>query len=158
MNKELVAYFSASGVTAGVAKRLASAVGADIFDIKPEKPYTDSDLRWTNPLARCNREKIGRKDVPITNTISNIAMYDTLYLGFPIWYYGAPNIIQTFVKQYDLGNTRIALFATSGGSDIGKTEDKLKPFLSPGAEIIGAKVFQPNVTDGELRAWAAGIK
>ncbi len=158
MNKELVAYFSASGVTAGVAKRLASAVGADIFEIKPEKPYTDSDLRWTNPLARCNREKIGRKDVPITNTISNIAMYDTLYLGFPIWYYGAPNIIQTFVKQYDLGNTRIALFATSGGSDIGKTEDKLKPFLSPGAEIIGAKVFQPNVTDGELRAWAAGIK
>lgn len=84
MNKELVAYFSASGVTAGVAKRLASAVGADIFEIKPEKPYTDSDLRWTNPLARCNREKIGRKDVPITDTISNIAMYDTLYLGFPI--------------------------------------------------------------------------
>ena len=143
MNKELVAYFSASGVTAGVAKRLASAVGADIFEIKPEKPYTDSDLRWTNPLARCNREKIGRKDVPITDTISNIAIYDTLYLGFPIWYYGAPKIIQTFLKQYDMGNMKIALFATSGGSDIGKTAEKLKPYLSPGAEIIGAKLFSP---------------
>ena len=158
MNKELVAYFSASGTTAKVAKRLADSIDADLFEIKPKEPYTDADLRWTNPLARCNREKIRRKDVPLEKHIENLALYDTIFLGFPIWYYGAPNIIQTFVKQYDLGNTRIALFATSGGSDIGKTEDKLKPFLSPGAEIIGAKVFQPNVTDGELRAWAAGIK
>lgn len=158
MSKALVAYFSASGITMKVAVRLAAGIWADVFEIKPEKPYTDADLRWTNPIARCNREKIGRKDVPIADTLSNFAIYDILYLGFPIWYYAAPNIIQTFVKQYDLGNTRIALFATSGGSDIGKTADKLKPFLSPGAKIIGAKVLQPNVSDGELRAWAAGIK
>lgn len=157
MSKALVAYFSASGITKKVAVRLAAGIWADVFEINPEKPYTDADLRWTNPIARCNREKIGRKDVPIADTLSNMAIYDILYLGFPIWYYAAPNIIQTFLKQYDMGNMKIALFATSGGSDIGKTAEKLKPYLSPGAEIIGAKLFSPNATEDELRAWAISL-
>lgn len=157
MSKSLVAYFSASGITKKVAVRLAASIGADVFEIKPQKPYTDADLRWTNPLARCNREKIGRKDVPIDDTISNIAKYDTMYLGFPIWYYAAPNIIQTFLKQYDMSNMRIALFATSGGSDIGKTKDKLKLYLSPGAKIIGARLFNPNTAEDELKSWANSL-
>lgn len=154
MNKSIVAYFSASGTTAEVAKRLAAIIHADEFEIKPEKPYSDADLRWTNPLARCNREKFGKKDVPIADKIGNINEYDTIFIGFPIWYYGAPNIINTFVKSYDLSGKKILLFATSGGSDIGKTAAKLKPYLSDGAEITDAKVFPPSVSIGELKAWA----
>ena len=102
----LVAYFSASGVTKKVGDRLAVGIGADIFEINPEVPYSEADLRWTNPLARCNREKIGRKDVPIAKRVKNMEKYDTLFLGFPIWYYGAPNIIMTFLKSYDLSGKR----------------------------------------------------
>ncbi len=149
--KTLVAYFSASGTTAKVAKRLADSLGADLFEIKPKDPYTDADLRWTNPLARCNREKIGRKDVPLEEHIENIALYDTLFLGFPIWYYAAPNIIQTFLKEHDLSGMKIALFATSGGSDINKCAAKLKPYLASDAEIIGAKLFSPNASSNELK-------
>ena len=95
--KSLVAYFSAGGVTAGVARDLADAVGADLFEIKPVKPSTAADIKWTNPLARCNKEKIGKKDVPIADRVADMDAYDMLYIGFPIWYYGAPNIIATFV-------------------------------------------------------------
>ncbi|MBQ1544222.1 MAG: flavodoxin, partial [Clostridia bacterium] len=103
MSKALVAWFSAEyGSTAKVAEKLAAATGADKFEIVPVKPYTKADMNYSNPVARCNREKIGRRDVPIAGTVNNMADYDTVYIGFPIWYYGAPNIIQTFVKQYDL--------------------------------------------------------
>ena len=111
MSKVLVTYFSAEGTTAKVAERLAAAIEADLFEIKPEKPYSEADINWKNPLARCNREKIGKKDVPIVGSVENFADYDTVLIGFPIWYYGAPNIIQTFVKQYDFSGKRIGLFA-----------------------------------------------
>ena len=84
--KKLVAYFSAEGTTSGFAKALAEQTGADLFEIKPEVPYSAADLKWTNPLARCNREKIGKKDVPVQGTVSGFDQYDTVYLGFPIWY------------------------------------------------------------------------
>ena len=116
--KALVAYFSASGVTKKVAERLAAAVGADIFEITPETPYTAADIRWTNPFARCNKEKMGKKDVPVSGRVENMADYDLVYLGFPIWYSGAPNVVLTFLKGYDLSGKKIALFATSGGSGI----------------------------------------
>ena len=152
--KTLITYFSASGTTAGVAEKLAKAIGADLFEIKPEKPYTTAELRWTNPLARCNREKMGKKDVPIDGKVENMAEYDRILIGFPIWYYGAPNIIQTFVKGYDFTGKEIALFATSGGSDVGKTAEKLKPFIQGDAKIIGAKLFHPKASEEELKAWA----
>lgn len=154
MKNTIVTYFSASGTTASVAKKLAESIDADLFEIKPEKPYTEADLKWTNPLARCNREKIGRKDVPIAGTIENLNEYDTVFIGFPIWYYGAPNIINTFVKDYDFKGKKVVLFATSGGSDIGKTAAKLKPYLNDGSEITDAKLFSPSVSAGELKAWA----
>ena len=126
--KTLVAYFSAEfGATAKVAKELAAAVGADLFEITPEKPYTPADLRWTNPLARCNREHLAGKDVPVAGTVENFDQYDTVLLGFPIWYGYAPIVVSTFCKQYDWSGKRIYAFATSGGSGIGRTAEKLQP-------------------------------
>ena len=102
MMKSLVAYFSAeAGTTRKVAEDLAGMVDADLWEIKPMTPYTPADLKWTNPLARCNREKIGKKDVPIEGTVENWDSYTIVYLGFPIWYFGAPNVIQSFCKGYD---------------------------------------------------------
>ena len=157
MSKALVAYFSAGGTTAEVAKRLAQAVQADLFEIKPQTAYTDADLKWTNPLARCNREKLGKKDVPIAGTVENMAAYDVIFLGFPIWYYGAPNIIQTFVGSYDLTGKKLALFATSGGSDMGKTAEKLKPHCKGSPEIAAAKLFSPAADLTALAEWAGSV-
>lgn len=153
MSKVLVTYFSAEGTTAKVAERLAAAIEADLFEIKPEKPYSEADINWKNPLARCNREKIGKKDVPIVGSVENFADYDTVLIGFPIWYYGAPNIIQTFVKQYDFSGRKIGLFATSGGSDIGKTASKLMPFFDGKGEIVDSKLFKPTASEMELKLW-----
>lgn len=107
--KTLTAYFSASGYTASLAKRVAQAAESDLFEIKPVKPYTDADLKWTNPLARCNKEKIGKKDVPIADKVENFDEYDMVLIGFPVWYYAAPNIIETFVKSYDFSGKKVAL-------------------------------------------------
>ncbi len=157
MSKKLVAYFSASGVTAKLAKTLAEAVDGELFEIVPETPYTAADVNWKNPLSRCNKEKVGKKDVPIKNKLENMDSFDTIFIGFPIWYWAAPNIINTFVKQYDLSGKKIVLFATSGGSDIGKTADKLKPYLSEGAEIIGAKVLNGDQSVDALKKWAESL-
>ena len=154
MSKKLVAYFSASGVTARLAKNLAEAIGADLFEIKPVEPYSEADLNWKNPLARCNKEKIGKKDVPVSGIVENMDEYDTVYLGFPIWYWAAPNVVNTFVKQYDFSHKKVVLFATSGGSDIGKTAEKLQPSLGNEAEIVDAKVMNENLGIEGLKAWA----
>ncbi len=139
--KTLVAYFSAEGTTAFLAKQLADRVGADMFEIQPVEPYTAADIRWTNPVARCNREKIGRKDVPVVGTVADWASYDKVYLGFPIWYYGAPNVVNTFCKGYDWAGKQVVLFATSGGSGIGRTAEKLQPSLVNG-HIVAARVVR----------------
>ena len=143
--KTLVAYFSAEGTTAAVAKELAEKLGADIFEIRPVEPYSAADIKWTNPLARCNREKIGKKDVPVAGTVADWESYDRVYLGFPIWYYGAPNVVNTFCKGYDWQGKRVALFATSGGSGIGRTVEKLRPYVA-GGEIVKAEVIRGGKT------------
>ena len=139
--KTLVAFFSASGTTAKLAKTFAEKIGADIFEIVPEKPYSKSDLIWLNPLARCNREKFGKKEVPVSNKISNFEEYEKIFLGFPIWYGSAPNIINTFCKAYDWSNKKIYAFATSITSGIGKTAEKLKPYVN-GASFVEAKLIK----------------
>ena len=154
MSKKLVAYFSASGVTAKLAKKLAETIDADLFEIKPVEPYSEADQNWKNPLARCNKEKIGKKDVPVSGIVENMDEYDTVYLGFPIWYWAAPNVVNTFVKQYDFSHKQVVLFATSGGSDMGKTAEKLQPFLGSEAEIVDAKVMNENPSLEALKAWA----
>ena len=139
--KTLVAYFSAQGTTAALARELAAKTGADLFEIVPREPYSAADITWTNPLARCNREKIGKKDVPVAGTVVDWESYDRVYLGFPIWYYGAPNVVNTFCKGYDWQGKEAVLFATSGGSDIGRTAEKLQPYM-PGAKILKARVLK----------------
>ena len=158
MSKQLVTYFSASGITAKVAEKLAATTQADLFEIKPVEPYTEKDLKWTNPLARCNKEKIGRKDVPISGKIENMEDYDVIFVGFPIWYYSAPNIIVTFLKSYDFTGKKIALFATSGGSDIAKTPDRIKPLVPGVVNIVASKLFQPDASEEELRKWAESVQ
>ena len=148
--KTLVAYFSAQGTTAALARELAAKTGADLFEIVPREPYSAADITWTNPLARCNREKIGKKDVPVAGTVVDWESYDRVYLGFPIWYYGAPNVVNTFCKGYDWQGKRVALFATSGGSGIGRTVEKLQPYVA-GGEIVKAEVIRDGKTLDDIR-------
>ena len=148
----LVAFFSAeSGRTASVAKTLASAIDADLFEIRPEKPYTSSDLNYMNPLARCNREHITKKAVPTTGEVEGFEQYDTVLIGFPIWYGCAPNVVNSFCKAYDFTGKKVAAFATSGGSGIGKTAEKLKPYVN-GADVIDAKLFSGSDAES-LKSW-----
>ena len=151
--KTLVAYFSAEGTTAALARVLAERIGADLFEIKPVTPYTQADIRWTNPLARCNREKFGKKDVPVAGRIANFDDYDTVLIGFPIWYGGAPNVVNTFCSGYNWFGKKIAAFATSGGSGIGKTAERLRLYLN-GGDLLGAKLVH---SGAELADWAKEI-
>ena len=153
--KTLVAYFSASGYTASLAKRVAEAAGGDLFRIEPEVPYTDADLKWTNPVARCNKEKIGKKDVPIKGKADNFGDYELVMIGFPVWYFTAPNIISTFVKSYDFTGKKVALFATSGGSDVTKAPGTLQPLMK--GEIIGAKRFEADADRATIISWMRQI-
>ncbi len=138
--KTLVAFFSAeAGRTKRVAEELVKKLEADIFEIVPEKPYTKADLSYMNPLARCNREKFGKKDVPVYGRVENFPDYDTVYIGFPIWYGAAPNVVNTFCSAYDWTGKKVHVFATSGGSGIGKTAEKLAPYLK-GVESVDAKL------------------
>ena len=155
MSKVLVTYFSVSGTTETVAKALAESVDADLFEIVPERPYSSGDVNWMNPLSRCNKEKIGKKDVPVAGRVENMTDYDVLFVGFPIWYGCAPNVVNTFLKGYDLTGKKIAAFATSGGSGIGKTAEKLRPY-TPGADVVDAVLFS-GADPGELKNWAERI-
>ena len=135
----LIAYFSAEGTTAKVAKELSESTGADIFEIVPRKPYTKADISYMNPLARCNREQMGGKDVPVAGRREDFERYDTVYIGFPIWYGQAPRVVHTFGQGYDWTGKTVHIFATSGGSGIGKTAEKLSPSLK-GAASVDAKL------------------
>jgi len=137
--KTLIAYFSAEGTTARVAEEAAGALNAALFEIRPETPYSAADINWKNPLSRCNREKFGGKDVPVAGRIEGFDDYDTILIGFPIWYGGAPNVVNTFCKGYNWYGKKIAAFATSGGSGIGKTAERLMPYVS-GGTLVGAKL------------------
>ncbi|MDU2694527.1 MAG: flavodoxin, partial [Intestinibacter bartlettii] len=121
-NKSLVTYFSASGVTKKVAEKLAEAAGADLFEIKPEVAYTEADLNWMDKKSRSSIEMNDKSFRPaIAEKCNNMADYDVVYIGFPIWWYVAPTIINTFLESYDFSGKTIVLFATSGGSGFGNT-------------------------------------
>jgi flavodoxin len=138
--KALVIYFSAeSGKTRKVAEEFSKNIEADLFEIVPDPVYSQADLKWMNPMARCNREKFGKKDVPVTGAVENFADYDTIYIGFPIWYGCAPNVVNTFCKGYDWTGKTVHAFATSGGSGIGKTAEKLSPYIK-GGTVADAKL------------------
>ena len=154
--KILVAYFSAeSGSTARVARILAESLNGKLYEIKPQKPYSASDLNYMNPFARCNREQITKKQVAVYGKVEDFESYDMVLIGFPIWYGGAPSVVRTFCKGYDFSGKKVAVFATSGGSGIGSTKEKLQPFVS-GAEIIDAKLMN-GVAQHTMKEWAEKI-
>ena len=158
MSKTLVAYFSASGVTAKLAKNLAEAAGADIYEIRPEEPYTNADLNWQNKNSRSSVEMNDKSFRPsIADTNANIAAYDTIFVGFPIWWYVAPTIINTFLEAYDFSGKTIILFATSGGSGMGNSAKELRLSVSDGAVIKDGKRFSANASVSELKEWVNSL-
>ena len=155
MPKKLVAYFSAGGVTKKVAERLAAAAGADLFEIKPAVPYTVADLDWTNKKSRSSVEMNDPSSRPeIARRLDSLEEYDTVFLGFPIWWYVAPTIINTFLESYDFAGKTIIPFATSGGSGMGKTVEVLKPLGDPTAKWLPGKMLN-RVSKRELKEFAA---
>ena len=158
MSRKLVAYFSASGVTAKVAEKLSEAIGADLYAIEPEVPYTKADLDWMDKKSRSTIEMNNPASRPaIAGKRDNMNDYDTVFVGFPIWRYVAPTIINTFLESYDLTGKTIIPFATSGGSDMGKTNEKLLPSCK-GAKLLDGKVFKASVSGADLAKWAEGLE
>lgn len=155
MSKKLVAYFSASGVTAKVADMLADAVGADIHEIRPKVPYTKADLNWMNKKSRSSIEMNNKSIRPeIAESNVKVENYDVIFLGFPIWWYVAPTIINTFLESADFSGKKIILFATSGGSKFGKTVEELKISVPDSCEIIEGKLFNGRQTIASVKEWA----
>ena len=155
MAKALVTYFSASGVTAKLAKRLAEAVGADLFEIKPETPYTNADLNWQNSQSRSSVEMNDRASRPaIAEKIADMARYSVVFVGFPVWWYREPSIIDTFMEAYDFSGKTVVPFATSGMSGIGHSGKNMQA-LAPGAKVDAGKRFDANASEKELADWGS---
>ena len=153
MSKTLVAYFSASGVTAEKAKQLAAATGADLYEIKPAVPYTEADIKWTNPLARCNKEWLKKTAVPLADTDAAVADYDRILLAFPIWYFTAPLIVRSFLNAYNFSGKEIVIFATSGGSNFDKALQQL-PSCAPQATFTAGCMLNGDIADEALAVYA----
>ena len=157
MSKILVAYFSASGVTAKTAKDLASALSADIFEIKPEVAYTSADLDWRDKTSRSSVEMKDPSSRPaISAAVEDISQYDAIFVGFPFWWYVAPTIINTFLESCDLSGKTVIPFATSGGSGMGDTNEKLRPSC-PGAKLLPGKLLNGSHSADELRKWVESL-
>lgn len=154
--KKLVAYFSASGNTKAMSEKLAKAIGADLFEIKPVTPYTHADLDWTNKNSRTSVEMSDKSSRPqIAELPNSVADYDEIFIGFPIWWYVAPTIINTFVESIDLKGKKVIPFATSGGSGMGKTLANLKPSC-PDANWVEGKVIN-GMSEKALADWAEKV-
>ena len=157
MSKTLVAYFSTSGVTARLAEKVAKVVNGDLYEIVPAKPYTAADLDWTNDKSRSSVEMKNKSFRPeISGKAENMSDYDTIYLGFPIWWYVAPTIVNTFLESYDLSGKTIIPFATSGSSGMGGTNAELKNYCR-GAILKEGKRFSSDATEKEIETWVKGF-
>lgn len=158
MKKALVAYFSASGVTARLAQNLALAVDGDLYEIKPKVPYTSADLNWNDKNSRSSREMEDKSSRPeIAGKLENMDEYDTIFVGFPIWWYIAPTIINTFLESYDFSGKTVIPFATSGGSGAGDTDKYLHPSCSEKTSWRPAKRFSADTQPDALKEWADGL-
>ena len=157
MSKILVSYFSASGVTKKVAQKLAKVAGADLFEIVPKDIYTPADLDWTNSKSRSSLEMKDKNCRPaISNKIANLKDYDTIFVGFPIWWYREPSIIDTFMEMYDFSNKRIIPFATSGSSGMGQSAYNLQA-LAKEAKVANGKRLSSSISEEELKEWIKEI-
>ena len=156
MNKTLVVYFSASGTTRKIAEMIAEVGDFSLYEITPKELYTSDDLNWMNKKSRSSVEMSNKKIRPeITDTDAHIKEYDTIILGFPIWWYVAPTIVNTFLEKYDFSGKKIVLFATSGGSGFGTTVKELKP-SAPGAEIVEGKLLN-RANKQEIEKWVKSL-
>ena len=154
----LVAYFSASGTTAKAAKALAKAAEADLYEIKPAVPYTGADLNWMDKHSRSSMEMNDKQSRPaLAETDAPVTEHDVIFLGFPIWWYTAPTIINTFLESYDFTGKTIVLFATSGGSGLGKAAADLRS-SAPGVRILDGRMLNGRTSEAELKAWVSGLK
>ena len=150
MSKVLVAYFSASGVTQRAAQALAKAANAELFEIVPEQKYTSADLNWMDKKSRSSVEMNDRACRPaIASNVENMAQYDTVFVGFPVWWYREPSIIDTFMESYDFSGKTIIPFCTSGGSGLGQTPQNMQS-LAPSAKVLNGKRISGNPSDSEL--------
>ena len=158
MSKKLVAFFSASGVTRDVAKALAEAANADLYEIRPKIPYTTADLNWQNENSRSSVEMRDKSSRPaLADSDAMIADYDVVFVGFPIWWYVAPTIINTFLESYDFAGKTIVLFATSGSSGFGKTVENLEESVSTDATLIEGRLLNGRPSKDELAAWVMSL-
>ena len=156
--KALLAYFSATGVTAKAAKALAGAVGGDLYEIKPAVPYSAADLNWMDKGSRSSVEMRDARSRPaLAAADAPVAGYDVIFLGFPVWWYVAPTIVNTFLEAYDFTGKTIVLFATSGGSGLGKSAAGLRA-SAPGAKIMDGRLLNGRLNEAELKAWVQGLK
>lgn len=154
MSKKMVAYFSASGVTAKAAKELAQVCDADLYEIRPEIPYTSADLDWMNKKSRSSVEMNDPSSRPaLSDTSADITGHDVIFVGFPVWWYTAPAIIKTFLEAYDFNGKKIVLFATSGGSGLGKTAETLQEVI-PSAMVMEGRLLNGKQDIAELKKWA----
>ena len=153
----LVAYFSASGITAKAAWKLSEAIGADLHEIKPEIPYTRADLNWMDKKSRSSMEMNDPSSRPaIAEKLPDMEKYDVVFVGFPIWWYVAPTIINTFLESYDFSGKTIIPCATSGGSGMGKTNAKLEPSC-PGATLLQGRLLNGNLSEESLKKWVKNL-
>ena len=159
MAQKLVAYFSASGVTKKVAEMISEVSGYELYEIKPKQAYTKADLNWMDKNSRSSVEMKDKKFRPeiITKDIE-MSDYDEIILGFPIWWYVAPTIINTFFESHDFSKKKIVLFATSGGSGFGKTAEELKVSLPDSTKLIEGRILNGNFTNKELSDWVDSLK
>ena len=154
MKKALVA----SGTTAKAAKALAQAAGAELYEIRPAVPYTRADLNWMDKNSRSSVEMGDKSSRPaLADMDAPVADHDVIFLGFPVWWYVAPTIINTFLEGYDFTGKTIVLFATSGGSGLGKSAAGLKA-SAPGAKILDGRMLNGRLSEAELKAWVEGLK
>lgn len=158
MSKKLVAYFSASGVTKSVAEKLAETAEADLFEIVPQQPYTSEDLNWNDSQSRSSVEMNDRSCRPkISSSISNLFQYECVFVGFPVWWYREPSIIDTFLEAYDFSGKMIVPFCTSGGSGLGESVRNIQTFAQ-GADVRNGRRFSSGVSEEELKSWISGLK
>ena len=158
MKKILVAYFSASGETAKLAKTIAGVVGGDLFEIVPKVPYTAADLNWMDKRSRSTAEMNDDNSHPaIASKLADMAQYNTVFVGFPIWWYQAPRIIEAFLESYDFAGKTVIPFATSGGSGMGKTDSILKA-VCPAAIWLPGKRMQSSESAAAVEKWVNTLK
>lgn len=158
MSKTLVAYFSATGTTQALAKKISSLTDSDIYEIRPKVPYTTPDLDWNNPNSRSSLEMNDPTARPQLHDLdANIEAYDTILIGAPVWWYVAPRLIQTFLESYDFSGKRIVLFGTSGGSGYAPAINQIKESAGPMAQVVDAKVWNKNASEDALSKWLDAV-